>query len=447
MKSDARGYALAHRDLITFDRQFHADCEVQRPDRYRLLDALPAAAPRIARGSGVSYVAASFGGGAISQELGAFDRLLAFDGEAGRLTVEAGAHIGDVQRFALARGWYVAVAPGHPKATIGGCIAADVHGKNPARDGTFRAQVETLELNIPGHGAVVAGRDLNSDLFAATCAGFGLTGAITRATLRLARPPSALVLRRVPVSDLAEAANVLREAANAPVLYGWHDGRARHFGRGVVRIGLASDAADAKPPGPPPASRDLPASLPALPFVLWNRLGIAAANSWLGARWRRAGQSPMALAEALFPLNDARLYFAGYGKAGMAEAQWLIPHARFEHFAGALTESVARERPLIALIASKLFAGVPDGFGFDGNGIALAIQIPAPRLSSQRAFLETLAELAIAHGGRPNLIKESTLDATTARRAIAGFEAARQRLAMCNAGGLHTSELARRLAL
>ena len=65
----------------------------------------------------------------------------------------------------------------------------------------------------------------------------------------------------------------------------------------------------------------------------------------------------------------------------------------------------------------------------------------------QRAFLEALADIAIAHGGRANLIKESTLDAATARRAIGSFDAARARLAAFNAGGLHASELARRLEL
>ena len=444
--SDTRGYALAMCELTTFDRQFRAQCRVQRPDRYRLLEALPADTPRIARGGGVSYVAASFGGDAVSQHLGAFDRLLAFDGESGRLDVEAGARIGDVQRFALARGWYLPVAPGHPRASIGGCIAADVHGKNPARDGTFRSQVEAIELLVPGHGSFAASATNNPQLFAAACAGFGLTGTIVRTTLRLARPPKALVLRRVPVHDLAEAADVLREAANAPVLYGWHDGRAKHFGRGVVRVGLASDD-DAGSTALPSPTRDLPEHPPALPFALWNRAGIAAANTWLGARWCRPGQSPMALAEALFPLNDARLYFAGYGKAGMAEAQWLIPHARFAHFAGQLGELVARQRPLIGLIASKLFAGRAEGFGFDGHGIALAIQVPAPARSVQRAFLEALSELAIAHGGRPNLIKDSTLDAASARRAIEDFDVARKRLRDCSPAGMHASELSRRLDL
>ena len=444
---EMRGFAIAEMQLGSFDRQFSARCRVQRPDRYRLLDALPSDTPSIARGGGVSYVGASFGNGAVSQEFGAFDRLLAFDAERGSLAVEAGARIGDVQRFLLARGWYLPVAPGHPRASIGGCIAADVHGKNPARDGTFRAWVDSLELHRAGTGAITLDRERDRGLFDATFAGFGLTGTITRATLRLARPPNALVLRRVPVGDLAEAARVLREAANAPVLYGWHDARAGHFGRGVVRVGLACDDAGVMRVQSLDAMRDLPATLPATPFALWNRFGIAAANDWLGARWCRPGQAPMPLMEALFPLNQARLYFAGFGPAGMAEAQWLIPHPRFEAFADALADCVARTRPRIALLASKLFAGTPDGFSFDGKGIALALQLPAPGTATQRAFLDALAEIAIAHDGRPNLIKESTLDAMAVRRALDGFEVARARLAVHNRGGRRTSELARRLAL
>jgi decaprenylphospho-beta-D-ribofuranose 2-oxidase len=442
-----RGFALADVDLVSFDRRFGARCRVQRPDRYRLLDALPDDAPRIARGGGVSYVAASFGGGAISQSMAAFDRIVAFDDEAGRITVEAGARVGDVQRFALARGWYLAVAPGHPAATIGGCIAADVHGKNPARDGTFRAVVERFEILIASGDTRVASESENAELFDATFAGFGLTGLVTRATLRLARPPTALIVRRVPVANLVDAARILRDAANAPVLYGWHDGSPKHFGRGVIRIGLASDVVQRNANAVPSSAHDLPARIEPWPFSAWNRVGIAFANAWLRARWCRAGEAPLPLASALFPLNDARAYFAGFGKRGMSEAQWLIPHARFEAFSSALGECVARDRPRIALIASKLFSGGARGFSFDGDGVALAIQVPAPDDARQRAFLDALGEIAIAHGGRANLIKSSTLDAATARSAIGDFEAARARLAAFNPGGRHASELSRRIAL
>lgn len=444
--AEVRGLAVGVLELRSFDRQHVARCRVQRPDRYRLLDALPADMPRIARGAGVSYVAASFGQEATSQELRAFDRFLAFDAERGQLTVEAGAAIGEVQRFALARGWYLPVAPGHPRATVGGCIAADAHGKNPARDGSFRNQVEAMEIHAPLRGTVVASAARNAELFAATFAGFGLTGSIARVTLRLSRPPSALMLRRVPVRDLATAATVLREAGKAHVLYGWHDGRPGHFGRGVIHVGLACD----RPAGKAKIGRssdDLEAQVEPWPLGAWNRAGIALADTWLGWRWCRADERPIALTQALFPLNGARSYFAAFGPAGMAEAQWLVPHARFEAFAAALGELVGRLRPRISLIASKAFAGRPEGFGFDGTGIALAIQVPAPTTSSQRGFLEALAELATGHGGRPNLIKDVSLDAASIRRAFADFDALRERLARHNPGGLHRSELARRLGL
>ena len=52
--SPRRGFALAETDLRSFDRSEAAHCHVQRPDRYRLLEALPSDVPRISRGSGVS---------------------------------------------------------------------------------------------------------------------------------------------------------------------------------------------------------------------------------------------------------------------------------------------------------------------------------------------------------------------------------------------------------
>jgi len=444
--ADPRGFALARARLTSFDRQFGADVRVQRPDRYRLLDALPADEPRIARGGGVSYVAASFGADATTLDMRAFDRLLAFDARTGLLCVEAGASVGDVQRFLLARGWYLPVAPGHPRATIGGCIAADVHGKNPARDGTFRALVEELQLHVPGRGLLSLDAQHEAALFDATIGGFGLTGTITRATLRLARPPRAIALRRMPVDDLAQAARVLREAANAHLLYGWHDGRPEHFGRGVIRVGLSDDEAAPRDYAPS-AREDLPAAIAPLPVSLWSRSGIALANTWLSRRWCSPGLEPIALTRALFPLNDARRYFAGYGKAGLVELQWLVPHPRFEAFAAALGECVARERPRIALISSKSFDGVARGFAFDGKGVALALHLPSPMQPTQRAFCERVAELAIEHGGRPNPIKDSTLDASVMRRAFSGFDAMREALAAHNRSGCFGSEMTRRLGL
>ena len=91
--SARRGFALAETDLRSFDRSETAQCHVQKPDRYRLIEALPGDVQRITRGSGVSYIGASFAGDCVVQDLSAFNRLLDFDSERGLLTVEAGARI------------------------------------------------------------------------------------------------------------------------------------------------------------------------------------------------------------------------------------------------------------------------------------------------------------------------------------------------------------------
>lgn len=315
-----RGFALAEQELRSFDRSTVARCQVQQPDRYRAIEALPAEQPRIARGSGVSYVDASFGGDVVVQDLRAFDRLLAFDEARGLLTVEAGARIGDVVRFLLGRGWLLPVVPGHARATVGGCIAADVHGKNPARDGTFRDHVVAIELFDPVQGWIGASPHENAERFEACFAGFGIAGLIGIATLRLARAPAAYVVRRMPVANLVEAAEVLQAHAGAPLLYGWHDGRAGHFGRGVIRFGLeAQEGVRAS------AVADLPVAVPPWPITAWNAAGIAVLNRWIHRRWCQPGSTTIDVASALFPLNGARSYYAGFGAAGFVEAQWLVP--------------------------------------------------------------------------------------------------------------------------
>jgi decaprenylphospho-beta-D-ribofuranose 2-oxidase len=439
-----RGFALAETELRSFDRSTAAHCHVQKPDRYRLIEALPADVQRITRGSGVSYVGASFSSDSVVQDLSAFDRLLEFDAERGLLTVEAGARIGDVERFAIARGWLLPVAPGHPRATIGGCIAADVHGKNPARDGTFRRHVEALELFDPVSGWMAASRDENAERFAACFAGFGIPGLIGSATLQLVPAPAAYSMRNVAVASLAAAGEVLLAHAGAPLLYGWHDARRGRFGRGVIRYGLESKETVIVRKG---HAADLPNSIKPWPLCAWNNAGIAAMNEIIQRRRMRPGQAHVPIEAALFPLNDARRYYAAFGVEGFVEAQWLVGHSRYAQFAAALEAEVQRSRPRISLIASKLFDGKAEGLGFDGKGIALAIHIPQAKITSQAAFVEALTELALVHGGRPNLIKDSSLGADTVARGIPDFRESLDRLRAFDPKGLQRSELTRRLGL
>jgi decaprenylphospho-beta-D-ribofuranose 2-oxidase len=79
------------------------------------------------------------------------DRMLSFDAKTGRLVAEAGVLLADVIATFLPRGWFPAVTPGTKFITLGGAIAADVHGKNHHVTGSFRSCVDWVEvMDAPG---------------------------------------------------------------------------------------------------------------------------------------------------------------------------------------------------------------------------------------------------------------------------------------------------------
>jgi hypothetical protein len=117
--------------------------------------------------------------------MSAFNRLLGFDPVRLMLHVEAGAAIGSIALWAAERNLSMPVLPGYPAITVGGCIAADAHCKNPLRDGTFSDWIEAVTLYHPAHGRRTLDRKTHPEEFEATCGGYGLTGLIVDATLRL----------------------------------------------------------------------------------------------------------------------------------------------------------------------------------------------------------------------------------------------------------------------
>ena len=208
-----------------------------RPERL----ALPPAdgAPVLGRGLGRAYGDAAVPAAEDTLVIGSAraDRILAFDPAAGRFTCEAGCSLDDIVRVFLPRGWFPPVTPGTRFVTVGGMVAADVHGKNHHRDGSFGRFIEGLTIHSPT-GAVACGPDRERELFLATVGGMGLTGLVQEVTLRL-RPVESpwLVEESEAVADLDAMLDGLRRSGHDwPYTVGWIDGlaRGRALGRGIL---------------------------------------------------------------------------------------------------------------------------------------------------------------------------------------------------------------------
>jgi decaprenylphospho-beta-D-ribofuranose 2-oxidase len=380
----------------------------------------------ISRGAGLSYVAASFGGGATTVEHGAFDRILDFDPVRRTLTVEAGARLGDVFTFLAPRGFYLRTQPGHPSISIGGCIAADVHGKNQPRDGTFASQVLRLSLYHPRHGVLELSRDDEPGVFQLTCGGYGLTGAILSATLRVDAIPSFGVerRRRLVRNVYALPEELEREGRDAEFLFTWHDFMARgeHFGRGFVDAGrfdeTVTDAVLVDD-----ASWD---ELDAGRRGGWRAplFSVTSARAFTAMYYAYSSRAPkprsLTLFSSIFPIVGRETYFRLFGTAGFLEYQALVPADAFDSFAKAIEVRLARDRVPVTLASTKVFDGAGELLRFTGTGVALAINLARSRRALE--FMSFLDDLVLGTGAKPNIIKDSRLSREVVRRTYDDYE-------------------------
>ena len=219
--------------------------------------------------------------------------------------------VGELVRFAVGRGAWFPVLPGHPAITVGGCVAFNVHGKSQHDVGCFSDHVVSLTLLHPDHGELVCSPNDNAGIFELTLGGMGLTGYIATITLQLQPLPGRGIRRTAhPVANLTEAVELMQSLAasgdGGGTLYSWNDlnQRGRELRswdrpRRVVRTGGAAVPRPVPParPGPPAGAADRrgrgsrPAcSTPATPHVSASRA--AGCDRWRTPPFRSTATRP-----------------------------------------------------------------------------------------------------------------------------------------------------------
>lgn len=113
------------------------DSDVLRPRSFEAVgDAVVTGS--VARGNGRAYGDAAIGAVRTIGMTG-FDRIRSFDPATGRIRLEAGVLLADLIDTFGPRGFLPFVVPGTRFVSVGGAIAADVHGKNHHCEGASAA--------------------------------------------------------------------------------------------------------------------------------------------------------------------------------------------------------------------------------------------------------------------------------------------------------------------
>lgn len=342
--------------------------------------------------------------------------LLDFDRSCGLLYAQAGITLAEIIRFALPQGFFLPVTPGTKFPTLGGCIAADIHGKNHHAEGSIAAFVESLDMVLADGSTVRCSRSQRADLFWATLGGMGLTGFIYAATLRLKKVPSAYIRQRaIKTANWAETCRVCLETQQQYTYsVAWIDGlqTGRQLGRGRVLLGEHASECELKGKPPFPVHGDGGWAVPFfLPGRVLNAQVLKAFNAlYYHRQVRRATDALVHYDPYFYPLDAVRGWNRLYGRRGFLQYQVAVPYPDSAEVIADLLGRIARQGMASFLAVFKSFGPPSDGLlSFPLAGHTLSLDIPL-RDAGTIPFLRALNKTVVEAKGRVYLAKDAILE-------------------------------------
>ena len=424
-------------------------------DAAAALQAAAASRGVIARGLGRSYNNAAQCGDGLVISTARLNRNIAHDAATGLAACEAGVSLEQLMVAGLPAGWFVPVSPGTRQVTVGGAIAADVHGKNHHVAGSFARHVPSFELLLPSGELRTVTPGADPSLFWATAGGMGLTGLIVRATVQLKRVATSRVrVDTLRTADIDQTMTVLTEHDRA---YGytvaWSDSLARgaSLGRSVITSGDFADPADLPSGGRadpfvfrPGARLSVP---PGVPPGLVSRYTVALAiEAWYRKAPRLRRGELQTIGKFFHPLDGVRNWNRVYGPGGFRQYQYVVPFGQEAAVRRSFELVSAARAPSFVTVLKRFGEGDPGLLSFPMAGWTLALDFPA-RTPGLAGLLGALDDLVVGAGGRVYLAKDSRVPADVLAQMYPHLAEFRALRASLDPKAVLASDLSRRLGL
>jgi FAD/FMN-containing dehydrogenase len=333
----------------------------------------------------------------------AMNRIIDFDAESGLIRCEAGASLDEILQYIVPRGWFLPTTPGTRYITVGGAVANDVHGKNHHHAGTFGQHVRRFELLRSDGRRLLCSPQENSEWFAATIGGIGLTGLITWVEFSLRKIASAMIeMESVKFQNLDDFLNISAESdKNFEHTVAWVDCLAsgNALGRGIFMRGNHAPASAGPLTAHQPPKLSVPFDFPA---VALNTLSVKIFNGlYYGRIRRRLTRSVPHYGPFFYPLDSINHWNRIYGRRGFFQYQFVVP---FSSDAAAIREIFGRiaqsgQGSFLAVLKTLGNLPSPGLMSFPSPGLTLALDFPNQGVRTLKLFDE-LDRVVLAAGGR-----------------------------------------------
>ena len=417
-----------------------------------------------ARGTGISYNDVSLNGGGIMLDMSGMDRILDWDPATGVARCEAGVRLEQLWQRVEPDGWWPPVVSGTMKTTLGGCLGANIHGKNNFRVGPIGEHVLEFTAALPTGALVTCSPQKNADLFYSMIGGLGMLGVFTSVTMKMKHVYSGLIsVDARPVANLHEhLGDLLENAPHYDYIVGWLDtlARGKNLGRGQIHASRNLKEGD-----DPKAQETMKLSYQHLPDRLFgvmpksllhyfmtpftNRLGVWGVNTAKYITALRRHTFRQSHAEFHFLLDYVPDWERSFGRGGLIQYQSFLPKETAEAAWREVIELSQRRGLPSYLGVTKRHR--PDPFllthAVDGFSLAMDFKVTSRNRARLHAMLQEFDRIVLDAGGRFYFAKNSETSAESVRRflgdeTIAKFRKFKKR---CDPNGVLESDLYRRL--
>tara|TARA_Y100000816_G_C26103656_1_gene585650 strand:+ start:431 stop:1756 length:1326 start_codon:yes stop_codon:yes gene_type:complete len=396
----------------TLDKSFNENVKILYPKNLEeLKNTLDVEKKIIPVGSGLSFVPNFFSKNSVSISLINFKKFLKLDYENNIIHVEAGITVREVLNEISKESKYLKILPGWPDVTIGGCIANNIHGKNPYVDGIFQEIVEEIHLITPNSKElIIANRNINSEIFYNTCGGYGLTGIIISAKLKInSIINTSFFQKKIFTNTQKESLDVLLKNKECFCSYAWHDySLGKKWGRGIVNLFY-----EKKNTKKSYKLNKVKTKYNLLkykqPINFYNSLSIKFLNNLYIFFNSFSKEKNIDLDELNFPMNSFPIYFWYLlnGRKGFIESQIIIPFSNFENFNSELKDLTSKENVSIYGNVMKIFNGEKKNLSFDGRGVCINYEFLND--NENEKFFESYYNLISNYNGITSLYKDSKI--------------------------------------
>lgn len=369
----------------------------------------------ISRGAGRSYGDSSLASQMLSSRF--LDNFLELDEELGILRCGAGINLKDILKICIPRGFFLSVLPGTKYVSVGGAIAADIHGKNHHCDGSFCDTVLQISLVLANGELIVCSPTENSDLYHASCGGMGLTGVIVEATLSLQRISSAyLEQKKLVANNLTECFELIESNIESKYSVAWLDCLATgtNLGRSLLYLGEHAAAKNRKSELKFQQRKNFSIPFPTPAFLL-NKTSIGAFNTGY-YRLNKKGESLSTIDydRYFFPLDNIRHWNRLYGAKGFLQYQFVMPsESAFDGITTVLQKITEQGKGSFLTVLKKFGTENKNFLSFPKNGYTLTLDFKHE--ASLFPLLNELDQIVLDHSGRIYLAKDARMSAAVFR--------------------------------